>query len=262
MVSFRGRIPLPSRGRQHEQGGIPPFWPETAYRAVLPGNEAYRIRVRSGAEFVLLACLLPATILAVPLSQVSLTGALHYVIRNPSSAVDDYQAWAGRHLVWVELEGRHNLSQKPVQGVFEAIGTAGQNAIIIRDGAGDIYAAGNSRQDNIYVHSIRAIKGIPVRTEIQEVRLADQLLGDLFAWFPRDNPLELWIEGWFVTPDRPILVDDVGEFNRSRRTQSMAGESLFELRFFTPADLTALQDIYVTRAHFILRAIYAENDHR
>ena len=270
--------------------GIPLFWPNTTYLAVLPGNEAYRIRVRSGAELVLLACLLPLTAVAVPLSQISLTGALHYLIRNPSSAVDDYQAWAGQYLVWVELTGRHNLSQKPVQGVFEAIGIAGQNAIVIRDGAGDIYAAGNSREDQIYVHRIRAVKGIPIRTEIREVRLADQLLGDLFAYFPTtvpeqrsqgaeeqgskeakkstsaplhlrtSAPLELWIEGWFVTPGRPVLIDDAGEFNRSRQAPGVAGEGLFEIRYFTPADLAPLQDLYVTRAHFILRAVYAEND--
>ena len=254
--------------------GIPLFWPNTTYLAVLPGNEAYRIKVRSGAEFVLLACLLPIIALAVPLSQVSLTGALHYLIRSPSSAVDDYQAWAGQHLVWVELDGRHNLSQKPVQGVFEAIGTAGQNAIVIRDGTGNIYAVGNSRDDQIYVHSIRAVKGIPIRTEIQEVHLADELLGDLYAHIEISdgasqienrqsrigNPLEVWIDGWFVTPSNPILIDGAGEFNRSRRAQGVAGESLFELRFFTPADLASFQDIYITRAHFILRTVYPSQE--
>jgi inner membrane protein len=262
--------------------GIPLFWPNTTYLAVLPGNEAYRIKVRSGAEFVLLACLLPIIALVVPLSQVSLTGALHYLIRSPSSAVDDYQAWAGQHLVWVELEGRHNLSQKPVQGVFEAIGTAGQNAIVIRDGTGNIYAAGNSRDDQIYVHSIRAVKGIPIRTEIQEVHLADELLGDLFTHVvlsptsqvpsqppyqmdlgPRTSdlrPLEVWVEGWLVTPSNPVLIDGAGEFNRSKRAQGVAGESLFELRFFTPADLASFQDIYITRAHFILRTVYPSQE--
>jgi len=282
------------------KAGIPLFWPNLNYQAVLPGNEAYRIRVGSTAEFVLLAILVPITALTVPLSQISLTTALHYLIRNVNSAVSDYQAWAGQYLVWVELEGRHNLSQKPVQGVFEAIGTAGQNAIVIRDGQGDIYAAGNSRDDQIYVHRIRAVQGIPIRTEIQEVRLADQLLGDLFTYFPTavleqrsrgaeeqgssnarsrgpssglemeslphdralgaeastSAPLEVWIEGWFVTPSQPVLIDDVGEFNRSRRAQGVAGESLFEIRYFTPEDLASLQDIYVTRAHFILRAVY------
>jgi len=68
--------------------------------------------------------------------------------------------------------------------------------------------------------------------------------------------LELWIEGWFVTPSQPVLIDDVGEFNRSKRAQSMAGESLFQLRYFTPQDLAPLQDLYVTRAHFILRTVY------
>jgi inner membrane protein len=259
--------------------GIPLFWPNTTYLAVLPGNEAYRIKVRSGAELVLLACLLPITALVVPLSQVSLTGALHYLIRSPSSAVDDYQAWAGQHLVWVELEGRHNLSQKPVQGVFEAIGTAGQNAIVIRDGTGNIYAAGNSRDDQIYVHSIRAVKGIPIHTEIQEVHLADELLGDLFTYMvlsptsevrdqaldlglrtPDLGPLEVWIEGWLVTPSNPVLIDGAGEFNRSKRAQGVAGESLFELCFFTPADLASFQDIYITRAHFILRTVYPSQE--
>ena len=250
------------------KSGVPLFWPSLNYQVVLPGNEAYRIRVRSPAEFVLLAILIPITAITIPLSQISLTTALHYVIRSPSSAVSDYQAWAGQHLVWVELKGRHNLSQKPVQGVFEAIGTAGQSAIIIRDGAGNIYAAGNSRDDQIYVHSIRAVKGIPIRTEIQEVRLAHRFLGDLFAYISAPptpdlglrtsdrGPIELWIEGWFVTPSRPVLIDDVGEFNRSKRAQGVAGESLFELRFFTPADLAPLQDIYITRAHFIVRTVY------
>jgi len=167
--------------------GIPLFWPNTTYRAVLPGNESYRIRVQSTAELALFLVLLPLTAMAVPLSQLSLTTALHYIIRNVNSAVSDYQAWAGQYLVWVEIEGRHNLSQKPVRGLFEAIGTAGQNAIVIRDGQGDIYTAGNSRDDQIYVHRIRALRGIPIRTEIQEVRLADQLLGDLFAYFLTDE---------------------------------------------------------------------------
>jgi hypothetical protein len=171
------------------------------------------------------------------------------------------------------------LSQKPVQGVFEAIGTAGQNAIVIRDGTGNIYAAGNSRDDQIYVHSIRAVKGIPIHTEIQEVHLADELLGDLFTYMvlsptsevrdqaldlglrtPDLGPLEVWIEGWLVTPSNPVLIDGAGEFNRSKRAQGVAGESLFELCFFTPADLASFQDIYITRAHFILRTVYPSQE--
>jgi len=50
----------------------------------------------------------------------------------------------------------------------------------------------------------------------------------------------------------------VGEFNRSKRAQSVAGQSLYEIRYFTPADLAPLRDIYVTRAHFIIRTVYSE----
>ena len=70
------------------------------------------------------------------------------------------------------------------------------------------------------------------------------------------GPLELWIEGWFVTPSRPVLIDGAGEFNRSKRAQGVGGESLFEIRYFTRADLAPLQDLYVTRAHFIVRTVY------
>ncbi len=70
--------------------------------------------------------------------------------------------------------------------------------------------------------------------------------------------MELWIEGWFATPGRPVLIDDAGEFNRTRSAPGVAGEGLLEIRYFTPADLAPLQDLYVTRAHFILRAIYAQ----
>lgn len=260
------------------KSGIPLFWPNVNVQAVLPGNEAYRVRVGSPAEYIFLAILFPLTAVTVPLNQLSLTTTLHYVIRNVNSAASDYQAWAGQYQVWVELEGRHNLSQKPVDGVFEAIGTAGQNAIIIRDRQGDIYAAGQSRNDDIYVHRIRAIRGHTIRTDIHEVRLADQLLGDLLSQLSRgaeeqgcrgelnspphlrtSAPLPLctiWLQGWFVTPQRPILIDDVGEFNRSKRAQSVAGEHLYEIRYFTPEDLAPLRDIYVTRAHFIVRTVY------
>ncbi|MFQ6111837.1 MAG: metal-dependent hydrolase, partial [Nitrospinota bacterium] len=237
------------------KSGVPLFWPQTTFRAVLPGNERYRIQVRSSAELAFLALLLPLTALAVPLNQVSLTTTLHYVIRDVNSAVDDYQAWAGVYQVWVEMEGRHNLSQKPVQGVFEAVGTAGVNAIVIRDAEGDIYAVGNSREDQIFPHAIRAVKGQPIRTEVREIRLSNQLLGDLFAYIIRSptsevrghdesvpstfdlglrtsdfGPLEVWIEGWFITTSSPMLVDDAGEFNRVKASRSARGESQFTLR--------------------------------
>jgi multidrug efflux pump subunit AcrA (membrane-fusion protein) len=68
--------------------------------------------------------------------------------------------------------------------------------------------------------------------------------------------LELWIEGWFVTPQRPLLIDDVGEFNRAKRAQNVAREHLYQIRYFTPQDLLPLQNVYVSRAHFIVRIIY------
>jgi len=38
----------------------------------------------------------------------------------------------------------------------------------------------------------------------------------------------------------------------------VAGQSLYEIRYFTPEDLAPLWDIYVTRAHFIIRTVYPE----
>jgi len=241
--------------------GVPLFWP-AAYQAVLPGNERYRLRAGSPAELALALALVPCVALSIPLNQMSLTAALHAVIRNVNSAVQDYQIWAGGYQVWVELDGRHNLSQQPVEGVFQVVGTAGVNAVVIRDAEGDIYAVGNSREDQILPHRIHALKGRPIRTEVREVRLTNQLLDDLFNYFPTADrgPLEVWIEGWFITTGSPIIMDDAGEFNRVKSVRLGDGETRFEVCFFTPLDLMPYQDVYVSHANFILRVVYPRED--
>ena len=136
------------------KSGVPLFYPNLV-RAVIPGNERFRISVASREEFIFLGILITFTTFVIPLNRVGLRGALHYLVRIPQSAVTDYLNYSAEgYQVITEFDGIFNVSQKRISGRWQAIGSPSRNSLIIKSPEGKLYSIGSNPHDNIRSLSI------------------------------------------------------------------------------------------------------------
>jgi len=218
------------------KSGVPLFFP-SPLRAVMPKAEKYRIASGSQAEIILCTVIAITAVLLLPINRMGLFKALHYVLRDTSSAIADYRCWAEEYRVYVDVTGVFNLSQQPIQSQFEVLGISNQNSLVVYDSrAALIYTVGTDKNANIYPKSIRCIKGEPISVVTKKVTLKNQLLGNLINYIPKSG--QTFIKGTVTTLDKVILPRDPQTYETIRPLINQ-----LELRY---ADLKQLQEIDVS----------------
>jgi hypothetical protein len=178
-----------------------------------------------------------AAVLMLPINRLGLFKALHYVLRDTSSAISDYRCWAEEYRVYVDVKGVFNLSQQPIQSQFEVLGISNLNSLVVYDSrAGLIYTVGTDQNANIYPQSIRCIKGEPIAVVTKKVTLKNQLLGNLINHIPESG--QTFIKGTVTTLDQVILPRDPQTYETIRPSIHQ-----LELRY---VDLKQLQEVDVS----------------
>ena len=218
------------------KSGVPLFFP-SPLRAVMPKAEKYRIASGSKAEIILFTVISITACLLLPLNRLGLFKALHYVLRDTSSAISDYRSWAEEYRVYVDVTGVFNLSQQPIRSQFEVWGISNQNSLVVYDSrAALIYTVGTDKNANIYPKSIRCIKGEPISVVTKKVTLTNQLIGTLINHIPTSG--QTFIKGTVKTLDKVILPRDPQTYETIRPSNNQ-----LELRY---VDLKQLQEIDVS----------------
>jgi|GEM_PF-361034 len=237
------------------KSGVPLFYPNLI-RAVIPGNERFRITVASREEFIFLGILLAFTAFVIPLNRVGVRGALHYLVRTPQSAVADYLNYSAQgHQVLAEFEGVFNVSGKSINGKWEAISSTSKNSLIIKSPESKIYSVGSNPQDNIRSLSIQSHKGRKLKMQSQEIHLRNQLLSDIFQYIPNEN--DTYLLGYIKTYDKMTVRFSVDEFNTLK-----VGVNRLDFLYATRQDILRqnLSDILVIEGQVLIRTIFKDNE--
>ncbi|MCM8781903.1 MAG: metal-dependent hydrolase [Candidatus Omnitrophica bacterium] len=237
------------------KSGVPLFYPNLT-RAVIPGNEKFRISVASREELIFLGILITFATFVIPLNRIGLRGALHYLVRIPQSAVTDYLNYSaeGRQVI-IEFDGVFNVSQKRINGRWEAIGSTSKNSLIIKSPEGKIYSIGANPGDNIRSLSIRSHKAGKLKTQSREIYLRNQLLLDIFQYIPKEG--ESYLLGYIKTYDKPKPRFSVDEFNTLK-----VGVNRLDFLYATKQDILKqnLSHILVLEGQILIRTLYKDNE--
>lgn len=232
------------------KSGVKLFHP-SAVRAVIPGKENLRIASGSIQERILCVAFVVVLVVLLPINLVGIRPALHRVLQTTSAAISDYRTWGGEHRVFAKVEGRFQISQRPVSGVLEVLGIANANMLVALDRAtGRIFSIGTDKNANIYPTHIYCWKGERVSIRVQEVLLDNELLTEALSHLPTDG--ETFIEGEAKTLDQVLVSQPPDVW-----TAIEPGVRSIRLRYARPEDLRRpeLEGVFVTQGHLYVRTV-------
>ena len=169
--------------------GVRVWWPWSDRRGVFPYYNrqptAYRTRTGSRADSLFGAVFLVAT---VPLAVVQHDGYPRLVRRvqaDAGAAVRDFLDWSAEgYLVSVTVEADDPQHLRTLSGTFEAVGTTGQNTLLVRDTTGRTFSLGPAYTADFQPTRAVAHRGDRVTVSRRRVDLAGRVLADLEALVP------------------------------------------------------------------------------
>lgn len=171
--------------------GVRVFWPWSDRRGVFPYynriETAYRTRTGSRADAFLGVGFL---VLTVPFAVVQVDGYQRLVRRvqaDASAAVRDFLDWSAEgYLVSVDVEASDPQQLRRLDGRFEAVGTTGENTLLVRDPAdGRVFSLGPAYTANFQPDRVVAHRGAHVALSRRQVDMAGRVLADLDDLVPR-----------------------------------------------------------------------------
>jgi len=232
------------------KSGVPLFYP-SSIRAVMPKPEKWRIQVGSKAEIIIFTITSILVFLLLPINRVGLFKSLHYIIKDTPSAVADYRSWADEYIVYANVEGTFNISQKPIVSQFEVLGIENKNSLVVYDAHADlIYTVGTDQNTTIYPKTIRCVKGESIDVATKRVHIENELLGNLIDHIPKNG--QTFIKGAIKTTDAVILPRDPDIYETIR-----PGINEIELRYARKRDFESVEvsTIFALSGDLYLRTI-------
>ena len=232
--------------------GVRLLWPWSDRRCVFPfyNRQPTRYRTRTGSKadaFFGVAF----TLLVVPVSVLQVDGYQRLVRRvqaDASAAVRDFLDMSAEgHLVACDVRAADPQNVRRLDGRFDAVGTTGQNTLLVRDPAtGQAYSLGAAYTANFQPEHALCHRGPAVQVSRRRVALGGHVLADLENYVPRtpsgDAPGEggsrhtrHLLDGTLVLDEPAELTPDPFGFD----TVSGSGRRV-DLRFATLADLERL----------------------
>lgn len=231
------------------KSGVPLFYPSTM-RAVIPGKESLRIASGSRQERLLCVAMVVVFVALLPLNTLGMRTCLHRIIQTTAAAVSDYRAWGGECRVFAQVEGRFQVSQRQVSGVFEVLGIANANLLVVLDRqTGRVYSIGTHKDASIYPNRVYCFKGEPIATRVQEVVVDNELLTDAVAHLPGG---ETFIEGEIKTLDQVVVSQPPDVW-----TTVEPGVKTIRLRYARPEDLRKpeMEGVFALGGHLYVRTV-------
>ena len=222
--------------------GVRVWWPWSDRRGVFPYYNrqptAYRTTTGSRADSFFGALFLVAT---VPLAVVQHDGYPRLVRRvqaDAGAAVRDFLDWSAEgYLVSVTVEADDPQHLRRLSGTFEAIGTTGQNTLLVRDSTGRTFSLGPAYTADFQPTRAVAHRGPSVVVSRRRIDLAGRVLADLEGLVPLlDGQRARHLLDGQVTLTEPAgVTPDEFRFDTVEGT-----DRRLSLQFATLADLEAL----------------------
>lgn len=177
--------------------------------------------------------------------------------------LERYYSWRGRIQVFAYIEGSWQTSGRPVSGRFEILNAAGESFVILDRFSGEIFSAGQSGEDNVYLDRIILQSGPAVTVKPVELRLERQPLSDILntVYEMQDEAglQHIYASGDLFLPTTqdgtsPTLEVDYSQINLRQIQSHDAGH--YSLHYLTAAELIQLADLQVETADLIVVATY------
>jgi hypothetical protein len=174
-----------------------------------------------------------------------------------------YYSWRGRYLVFASVQGTWQATGQRVSGRFEVLNARGESFIMLDRYTGDVFTAGRSAEDDLYLNYLGLQTGAAIEVKPVEVALEDQPLGEMLAVL-YEMQKEPGLQYIFASGD--VLVDDTSgsspvalEDDLSqltlRRVQLVA-PGHYTLRYLTAAELIELASLPVAHGTVVIVATY------
>lgn len=152
--------------------GVSAFYPFSAARLVVPANPRLRLRTGGGAEYFIFLLLVSACVGLVNLQSAGgMMRSIENLFAQSESAAEFFNKTGGTRRVYAQIIGRKGLS--PLNAEFEIIDVSGTD-LIVSDGDGNLFLAGDSPVAKIHIESVTTRAGEQIVTELRELRFNDE----------------------------------------------------------------------------------------
>jgi inner membrane protein len=238
--------------------GVCAFFPHPA-RLVTPGNPRLRLSTGSSAEFVLLVVLIFAAIAIINLnSSGGILKAFNQTLGLSSGAVEIVAAEQNQYLLVAQIRGRNTLTQQSVQGQFEVVQPLTQTDLLVKDGQGKLYRAGETQECQILITQVQVQRRSRLKQSVREIRLEDEAIADALLQLPQSA--RTYISGLLMVEDAEDLVlpNYPDRFN-SIRVQPGNGISSVHLEAANPKEIINVLGDYSARGSLIVRSMNVQS---
>ncbi|MBW4474692.1 MAG: metal-dependent hydrolase [Stenomitos rutilans HA7619-LM2] len=240
-------------GDVFSKSGVAAFFPNQA-RLVIPANPRLRLSTGSKAESLVLALLVFVAVVSININSAGgILRAFDQALGSQSGAVEIYQREGSKHQIFAQIQGRHTITQQPIAGNYEVIGTVGQD-LLVKDNQARLYRVGSGTEAQIAPETIHVTVGTSIALVTREAFLDNQSARAAIV------PLKLpntYISGRLTIDalDR----DDVKLHSSKQYFQPIqAFGEVLELESASPGELLAvLGDAFAT-GNLIVRTIHVQ----
>ena len=230
--------------------GVRVFWPWSDRRGVFPyynrQETAYRTTTGSRVDAffgITFVCL------TIPFAVLEHDGYARFVRKvqaDAGAAVRDFLDWSAEgYLVEIEVEASDPQHLSRLEGRFEAVGTTGENTLLVRDTTdGRVFSLGPAYTANFQPDRVVAHRGARVQVSRRQVTLDGRVLADLESLVPRTaragggpngEPVRHLIDGQVTVTEPAGVTPDEFHFDTVTGT-----DRRLSFQFATLADLDRL----------------------
>lgn len=242
--------------------GVMLFWPLNESHYSLGGKDTSG-RDPSRSRSVLAAMTILSALL---LLSVDFGSPAPAAVPSPSyeQTLKQYYSLRGNNLVYAYVQGTWQASGRRTSGTFEILNAVGDSYIMLDRYAGEVFSAGRSAEDNLYLNRITLQTGSAASIRPVELHLEEQPIGDglqvLYEMQQEPGLQHIYVSGDIVVtptenPGSPILQQDFSQTS-IRRIQALESGH-FSLHYLTAGDLIALAHLPVEIADLLVVATYA-----
>lgn len=241
--------------------GVMLLWPLTRTRyKVFGGRLASPGNLEERRLFAILAVVAAGLLLLVDVGRPAPPPA---PVPSYEQARGQYYSLRGNRLVFAYVEGSWNRTGRPVRGRFEILNTVGDSFVMLDRYDGNVFTAGRSPDDDLYLNRISLQPGPSASIKPVEIRLRGQHLADALPvvyQMQREPGLQhIFVTGDLVVPAEENGADLELDLARTglRRIVAHNNTGHYDLHYVTASDLIGLANLPVKAADLVIVATYA-----
>lgn len=234
------------------------FWPLSKKRYFALGSLG---EPGSRSERRLRVLLLGAAAILLLAADVGPPEARPVAVLSYEQSVQRYRALQGRNLVFADVDGTWQVTNRRVSARFEILGSIGESMVMLDRYTGRVFRAGRGPEDHLYLNHLTIVAGSSAVAKPAEVSLRDQLLVEalpvVYEMQSEPGLQHVYISGEIVLPEA-VACDvlgvslEPGQMQLRRMIEEGAGRCI--VRYLTASELVAMASVQVQAAELVIVA--------